>query len=538
MTDRQTSDCFPVTRVPGQSRLFLDYCADEGSVRKFYSLLPWDRRWQQRPAVPAHWPELVRQIAAQNSGAAAEHTIQMLQAGAGTVVTGQQVTIFGGPMFTPLKMATVVARARQATAGGSPHVPVFWLATEDHDFPEVNHVLFPARRGMERLEYSAAPDAPLPVGELILQESITPLVERAQEILGASEAADALAAAYQPGKTLGQAFAEFYASMFAAQGLLMLDASGRAFHRLGAPVLRAGIERADEFHAALLNRNSELESAGYHVQVAVMEQSSLLFLIDARSRARLALKRTPRSAAEPDGIWLAGSTRYSSDELLGILNSEPERISPAALLRPVFQDYLLSTSLVVGGPAEISYFGQSGVLYEKILGRQTTAEPRLSATLIEPHVAELMERHGLEFERILREDEQSLSKMLADRAMPAEGRRRLEAASRALDAETEALIQWMGAQDEALGKSAEIAASKMQYQMSRLRAMAENFQLQKEASLAKHVQTVVTSLRPGGVRQERVHAAAFYLGRYGVELAERLSLEAEKKCPGHALLWL
>ena len=538
VTDQQTADCIPVTHLPGATRLYLDYCADRGRIRSFYSSLPWDGRWQRRPTLPPHWPEVARLIADQNPGPAAAKNVAALLAGAGTIATGQQVALFGGPLFTPLKMATAVARARQATASGTPHVPVFWLAAEDHDFAEINHVLFPARRGMERLEYTAAPGAQRPVGELVLDESILPLVDRAQQILGASPAGDALADAYRPGKTLGQAFAEFYARIFAAQGLLMLDASGRDFHRLGAPVLRQAIERADEFHTELLERDAALQAAGYHVQVAVLERSSLLFLIDRQTGARMALKRTRPSAAEPDGIWQAGNTLFTTADLLGILEAEPERISPSALLRPVFQDYLLSTSLLVAGPAEIAYFAQSEVLYREILGRQTTAEPRLSATLIEPHVAELMTKHGLTLDQVFRVDELSLGKMLADQAMPAAGRQRLDAAGKALDAEIEALVGWMRAQDEGLGKSAETAAGKMQYQMSRLRAIAENFQLQKEASLAKHAQAIATALCPGGVRQERVHAAAYYFGRYGVELAERLCALAEKQCPGHAALRL
>jgi uncharacterized protein YllA (UPF0747 family) len=115
---------------------------------------------------------------------------------------------------------------------------------------------------------------------------------------------------------------------------------------MGAPVLRAALERADELHQALVGRNRELEEAGYHAQVAVEPQSSLLFLIDERTGARLALKRHPASAQEPDGLWQAGRQRFSTADLLGILASEPERISPSALLRPIFQDYLLRGGLL------------------------------------------------------------------------------------------------------------------------------------------------------------------------------------------------
>ena len=104
------------------------------------------------------------------------------------------------------------------------------------------------------------PRLPVPVGGVVLDETITPLMEQAWELLGYSDAMEALAAAYKPGRTFAQAFAEFYARVFAAQGLLILDAGGRAVHRMGAPVLRAGMERADELHAALVERNQALEA--------------------------------------------------------------------------------------------------------------------------------------------------------------------------------------------------------------------------------------------------------------------------------------
>ena len=533
VTETLVEDCYPVTLMPGQTRLYLDFCS--GSLGRF---LPPVENWLQRPAVPAHWPELVKLIAAQNPGDGATPALEALAAGAGTVVTGQQVTLFGGQLYTPFKMATTVARARQATRSGRAHVPIFWLATEDHDFAEVSHADFPLRREMERLVYPGTPEVARPAGAIVLDESIVPLIERAMQFMGASEAADILAAAYKPGRTFAEAFAEFYVKVFAAQGLLVLDASGREFHRLGAPVLRAGIERADELHEALLERNRALEAAGYHAQVSVTDQSSLLFLIDDQTGARVALKRIPKNAAEPAGIWQAGSRKYSTADLIGILDAEPERISPSALLRPVFQDSLLSTSLIVGGPAEIAYFAQSAVLYEKILGRQTPAAGRFSGTLIEPAVGDLMRKHSLPLERIFDETADSLAKLLAEHAMPAEGRRRLIEAGKALDTELAALVDWLRNQDAGLGKSAETAASKMEYQMSRLRAMAETFQLQKESSLAKQAQTISLGIYPGGVMQERVHAAAYYFGRYGLELAETLTGQAEKTCTGHTVIWL
>ncbi len=525
-------------------RLYLDYCSGAAAVRPFYGYVPFDAGWQTRPPVPAHWPELVELLAAQNSaiadrpGALAGAAIEGLKSGAGIVVTGQQVGLFGGPLFTPLKAATALARARQATQLGRPHTAVFWLATEDHDFAEINHVTFPSRRELKKLVYGKSPLAPVPVGSVVLDETIEPLIEQAWELLGYSDAMEALAAAYKPGRTFAEAFAEFYGKVFAAQGLLILDAEGRAVHRMGAPVLRAALERADELHAALIERNRALESAGYHAQVAVAAGSSLLFLIDEKTGARLALKRQASSAAEPDGLWEAGRERFSTADLVGILQTAPERISPAALLRPLFQDSLLSTSLVIGGPAEIAYFAQSAVLYERILGRMTPSEPRFSATLIEPAIGELLHKHELTLDRIFAESADSLAQVLAARAMPVEGKRKLAAAGTALDAELGPLLEWMTALDAGLGKAGETAASKMRYQMNRLRRLAANYQMQREESLKRHAEALSRALFPGGVLEERVHGAAYYFARYGFELAERLTRQAIEPCDGHAALWL
>ena len=445
-------------------------------------------------------------------------------------------------LFTPLKAATAVAHARQATAAGRPHAAIFWLAGEDHDFAEINHVAFPDRRALRRLVYTPAraqaPEAPRPVGGLVLDEAITPLLEQAWELLGASDAMDALAEAYQPGRTFAQAFADFYRKAFAAQGLLILDASGRDFHRLGAPVLRAALERAGELHAALLGRNRALQAAGYHAQVAVTPHSSLLFLIDDSSGVRLALKRTAPGPGEPHGLWQAGRTSYSTADLLAILRAEPERISPAALLRPVFQDFLLGTSLIVAGPAEIAYFAQSAVLYDRILARRTPAAPRFSATLIELPIADLLRRHELGLDRIFAGNQDSLAQLLAARAMPVEGKRKLAAAGNALDAELDPLLAWMRSLDAGLGRSAETSAAKMRYQMNRLRRLAASFQLQKQDSLARHAQAICQALYPGGVLQERVHGAAFYFARHGFQLAEILTAQAAHGCSGHAAIWL
>jgi bacillithiol synthase len=523
--------------MPGLSRLFLDFCAGNQSALAF---IPSSENWSQRPALPAHWADLTGVLAEQNPLPAAAPALAALSQGAGTVVTGQQVGLFGGTLLVPLKAATALGRARTATAQGHPHAAIFWLASEDHDFAEINHVSFPSNRALERFEYAGPGNnaTAVPVGRLILNEEIAELTKRACELLGPSEAANALAAAYQPGRSLSQAFGDFYRAIFSAQGLLVLDASSREVHRMGAPVLRAAIERADEFNAALLERNQQLEAAGYHAQVSVAEHSSLLFLIDETTGARIALRRTAPGSTEPHGLWQADGQSYSTSDLIGILEDSPERLSPSALLRPVFQDYLLSTSLIIGGPAEVAYFGQSGVLYQRILGRQTPAAGRQFGSMIEPQIAKLLEKHQLPLDQVFDGDAAALALRLAARSMPIATKQKLAAAGNAVDTELQTLVEWMQSQDKGLGQSAETAAGKILYQMNRLRTLAANFQLQRESTFARHAESICNALFPEGVMQDRIHGAAYYFARYGLELAETLTAQAQECCPGHAAIRL
>jgi uncharacterized protein YllA (UPF0747 family) len=208
----------------------------------------------------------------------------------------------------------------------------------------------------------------------------------------------------------------------------------------------------------------------------------------------------------------------------------------------VFQDTILPTAAYVGGPAEIAYFAQSAVLYEGILGRITPVLPRLSATLIEPAIGEVMPRHEVSLPDVMTTAE-ALAQRLGARAMPIEAKRKLAAVGNAMDAEIGALTEYLAGMDESLGRAAEVSASKMRYQMNRLRRVAATFELQKEASLRKHAEALTLNLFPGAHPQERVIGGVWFLARQGdgsggAGLVDRLVEEAKNLCPGHIVIRL
>lgn len=546
--------CYPIATAPGTTALLRDFleptsAAKRTLLRSWYPSEPYGYGWAQNaPEIATDHRERLATLLsdqAEQFGAtsAARENIEHLRKGAAAVVTGQQVALFGGPLLTLLKAATAIRKAQDATTqSGRKHVPVFWLASEDHDLAEVDQIALPTKTAIETLKLELEATRPLPVGRLRVdggsdagRARLEATLERASELIGWGPTADLLRECYaaQQGTTLAQAFGRLVTAVFAEFGLVVMDASSRGFHELGARALRAAIEDPEKLETALLARSEELTNAGYHAQVLVTPGHSLLFLLDAETGARQPLRRGE------SGQWKANSHSYSTAELLAILESSPERLSPNALLRPVFQDVILPTAAYVAGPAEIAYFAQSAVIYEQVLGRITPVLPRLSATLVEPSLAKVLATHEIQFPQIWEaKTADAVSQRLGARSMPIELKRKLSSAGNALDAELDALTEYMSAMSPDLGRAAGVSASKMRYQMNRLRNMAAGFEVQREASLTKHASALMLNLFPEGQLQERVIGGIWFMARYGDGLPTLLVENAAQECPGHRVLFL
>jgi uncharacterized protein YllA (UPF0747 family) len=271
-------ECYPITILPHISQLYRDYLAMADSaadapVRRWYGAEPFAGRWMGRPARvedPARLADALRLQGLEfGAGPAVFANIDKLRGGARAVVTGQQVGLLGGPLLTLLKAATAVARAKQASRStGVEHVPVFWLATEDHDLEEVDQVSLLTKDSVETLRAELKVAGAVPVGGVELGPEIEGVLAQAEELLGYGPISELLRQCYAPTETyrptLGGAFARLMTRIFAEQGLIVMDAAGREFHALGERTLRYAIEHADDLQEGLLARTRELEGAGYH----------------------------------------------------------------------------------------------------------------------------------------------------------------------------------------------------------------------------------------------------------------------------------
>ncbi len=530
-------DCISFNSIPHTTRLFRDYLSYSPDIRKFYPTQPDAariaafaksvRRDSTHDAKVA--AALERQNRAWGASEATIRNIQRLREGAFAVVTGQQVGLFGGPLLSLLKAASVLSLAKQVEALGVPCVPVFWMATEDHDLKEVNQALL-LTYDLGQAPFTAPTNgvAGAPVANIQFAEGTNDLVRQAAELLGDSLAADDLRESYAEGETFSNAYAKLYARVFGEHGLILLDPADAGLHRVAAPLFVDAIRRAGELDDAILARNRELQAGKYHEQVKVTPESTPLFaLVEGE---RVAIHRG-------NGGFKIGRESLSLADLLRRIDTNPENFNANVLLRPVLQDYWLPTLAYIGGPAEIAYFAQVGVVYEKLLGRITPVVSRLSASLIEPRIEKLLNKYQVQLPELFH-GEYELRDCLAAHSLPSELNRNFDAARSAVQEAMRRVTESLQTLDPTLVEAAGLSSSKMQYQVSRLQKRAAKAELRRTEILIRHAAQIENSLYPHKQLQEREIAGLYFYAKYGPPLIDQLVELAQARCPEHKVLIL
>lgn len=516
--------CVRYTDLPGASRLFADFLYHPDRVDRFYPSLPHrPESYAQAARAVSMSPErrgaLVAALRKLNGDAPALELLA--QDGTMAVVTGQQVGLFSGPAYTIYKALTAVQLAERLSRQGVPAVPVFWLATEDHDFAEVNHVwMFDAEGRPAQLQVNGSAPG-MPVGEVRL-----PALPDLHAVLSGLPFGEEVAAlihrAYQPGRTMGQAFGALLRALTAGYGLIQIDPMQPEIRALAAPLIRKALDAAPDLTNGILERNRELESAGYHAQVHVEPHTSLVFLLE--NGRRLTLRRNGSD------YQINGRILTSSE-----LNDRAEHLSPNALLRPVVQDCILPTVAYVGGPAELAYLAQSEVIYRQLLGRMPVPVHRAGFTLLDQRGAKLLQRYGLSLTDVLH-PQAELRERIGRRLTPPGLASALEGARASVLDATEALQREMANFDPGLAAALEKSRRKIEYQISKMERKTSREMLQRDERAAHHAAYLHHLLFPEKHLQERLYSIIPFLAQHGLDLVARLYENVHLDCSDHQLL--
>jgi bacillithiol biosynthesis cysteine-adding enzyme BshC len=537
------SQCLPFSQIPHTTKLFTDFLSYSPQAQPFYPRSPHFNEWFKDEVSRLNYDStrrekvaaiLERQNKVWNASVKTLENIARLRKGAVAVVTGQQVGLFGGPVFAIYKALTAVKLANEASAAGVDCVPVFWLATHDHDLAEINHVNLPSSDAVLRTFTTLSHGvAEAPVGTVRLGAEIEATIDAAGALLN-PETATLLRDTYTPGETLGSAYARFFARLCGDSGVILLDPSDVEFHEIVAPLFRAAIERSGELDDALLARGKELESAGYHQQVKVTASSTLLFAV--QNGARIPVHRRPGSTGDKSE-FLIGEEKISQHDLLRRIEKAPQDFNPNVLLRPVVQDYLLPTLTYIGGAAEVAYFAQIAIVYEALAGRVTPILPRFSASILDPKHQGLLERYQLTLPDVF-QGPAGLSEHLASRSLSQEVQKSFDQAAAELEKSLANIRGALGRLDQTLVDAANNAGSKMQHQLEQLRARAARAELRHSEILGRHAELLSNALYPNKTLQEREVAGIYFISRYGTEFLQTVYDAINPECLDHQIISL
>jgi bacillithiol synthase len=536
ITKMATVQDIPFRTIPRQSTLFLSYLDFAPAALRFYHHPPTiesvaDSARNLLAGRPFPRKEIASILRHQNEkyGGDAEtlrRISELEKPDSVAILTGQQVGLFTGPVYTIYKALTAIDISQDLRRRGMRAVPIFWMDTEDHDLPEItSRTVWEAPCSVRTIDYRKAlfNTSEMParsVGSLQFPETIQKVVldylSRLPDSIRKQEVGALLKSTYVPGATFALSFARFMMQLLRGSGLIFFDPQDADAKQLTSAVFQKALIDADAIHSALVQRNQELSDAGFHPQVNVVEDSTVLFFY--ANGERRALERR-----HPGFVLKNADCTFSLDELLDCARRTPELFSPSVLLRPLIQDHLFPTVAYAGGSSELAYFAQIEVLYTLFNRPMPVVWPRNSFTILDPEIAAEMDRLGIEvkdcFQGMQHVGEKAIhnSRFSETAAHIAELHDRLDQALTEIRPEVEAI-------EAPLGQALETARRKILHNIQRLKAQIIRLGGKQNCSA---LDLVLSHCYPNGNLQERELGIPHFLVRHGNSFLDAIAHETE-----------
>jgi bacillithiol biosynthesis cysteine-adding enzyme BshC len=525
------------------SKLFKDYILQKSEITDFFEIPPFNierlKTKAENLSFPSDRTKVSNALKEFNTAFEPSETtllnIEKLRDPSSlAVVTGQQMVLYGGPVFTVLKALTAIQLAKKYERElNRPVVPVFWLADEDHDIEEISQ--FSLIKRDEIIKCSTSFGEPgKRVGEYSLKEVHHQLRSCVKSGLIDTDFSEdlwkILDYSYSEKHSVAEAFGIFLQKLFGKHGLILAGSNDKLLKSFSKSVLTKSVIKADDVSDRLKENTKHLEKLGYHGQVH-LNNSNIFYISETGHRLKI----------QYDGeVWFIDNSnmRWSSDELIREINDNPNQFSPNVILRPVLQDRILPTLSYVAGPGEIAYYAQMSGIYDYFEQSMPQIVPRFSGTLIESSVERIMGKlpfnlddynkriEDLESEYIEQTDQPDLEKIFGDW-------------KQRIDSITDEKKSVIGEIDPTLKNTAGKASSTYFSELDKLKGKLYKSLKQQEKTQLERILKIQSNLFPNGNLQEREIAFIYYLNKYGIELFDELLKSLENHEPDtHKLIYL
>jgi bacillithiol synthase len=534
--------------IPGHQNLFLDYLYEFNNLKSFYKYNFRDREEYPRlfqtvsessRAVNSGLADIItRQYDGKKTSPKTTKNISLLKSKKTlAVVTGQQLGILGGPMYTIYKIITAIKLSKHLSERYEEYefVPIFWLEGDDHDFDEISHInLINEENELVKIEYkdNVAEDVNKgSVGYQKLQITINSFFEEINTVLRKTdfkkEILDNLQSIYSEGRTFKQAFSDMLFWLFDQHGLIIFDPQDMNIKKLLIPILKKEIADFRDHTAKIVNVSATLEEL-YHAQVKIRPVNLFYNYEDGRYLIE---------PVENEFRLRGKRKKFTFEELNLAIETEPEKFSPNVLLRPICQDYILPTAFYVGGPSEIAYFAQVMPLYPIFNIASPIIYPRSSASLIEKNINSIIEKFDLKLHDIFADPEK-----LKDNIVSKLSEGFLEELFNKSAYEMEIIFDKLQEKLFEIDKTMSETGNKFKQSslnsLNQLKVKAIEAQKKKYEITLRQVDKITMNLYPGKNLQEREINFINYANKYGLEIIDRIIEELEINVFEHQIIYL
>lgn len=441
------------------------------------------------------------------------------------VVTGQQLGLLSGPLYTLYKAITAV-KLSEYLSQEHPEcnfVPVFWLEGEDHDFEEINKVNFINNASelvhAEYLYKGEALERNLgATGNIIIDETILNIYTQFETQLPPSEYTqvllDAIKGYYKPGNTLLKAFTGFLNHFYEDSGLIFFNPNHPELKQLLSPLFVKELDSDSAASKLVIEKSAELEE-NYHAQIKAKSVNLFMF------------HKEGRFSIEPSGsdFYLKNTRqRYTTDEVRTLMKTTPEKFSPNVVLRPLCQDTMLPTIAYVAGPAEIAYFAQLKPVYNYFGVTMPLIYPRSSITIIEEKIQKVLEKYSIEILELFGEVDAILSKV-SEQVSEVKVESLFESLSLRLKESVQEARFGIQQIDPTLNGTIDGFIGKLEQQLGVLKTKTQKAQQLKEEISLKQIRKAALYIFPNGNFQERELSLLHFLNKYGPDFSKWIANE-------------
>lgn len=516
--------------LPGITPLFSDYLYDYGKVSDFYSGNPQDfynykKKYEEVSARSYSRETLVKVLREQNRlYGASEKTLsnisKLLDSKTCAIVSGQQVGIFGGPLFTFYKAIMAIKLAEKLNAENTCKVvPVFWLASDDHDLKEALSTFVITKENKVlplNYDFSSITEG-APAAEVKFNPTITTLSETLLNELFDTEfkkdLQEKLNSCYSPEKDAATAFAQWMTVCLGKYGLIFINPADKRLKELGLPLFDRELKESSPSTNWVKEVNKNLEAKKYHQQLTLHENTFNLFV---NENGRKSIKYDGKNI-----IVQGKNEKYSVKEFCDIAHSNPERISPNVVLRPLYQDTLLPTIAYVAGPNELSYFAQISAVYKGFQIPMPLIVPRVSITIVESKVKQILDKYQVSIAQVIANPDEVINQILKQN-LPENLESDLEKMKKEWEQMASQLFSKIEKWEPTLVKAVESSGNSIKYQLDSLQKKILTAYKRKNDVLSQQIDRAINNIYPDRDFQERKLNIVPYLCKYGFAFIDDL----------------